>query len=152
MKCFNTSSDTLRLYINIRRMSTAFFVSVCFGYAETTETFFVRCGEDKPTPTPREGHPNDDGQRQDEQPTRTTHDERQTNEQQARNANRTANQRHDKHDKQNPSQQETTTDEQSERRTTRETKNEDEQTTQGTPPKKFNCLLAILKRYHRLGL
>lgn len=100
------------------------------------------CGsrEERPTPTPTGGHPNDDGQRQDEQPTRTTHDERQAERKQERNANRTANQQNGKHDKQNRNHGETTTDEGNERSEPTPTDDERESrepTTQETPPKKL---------------
>ena len=117
-----------------------FFVSVCFGLPKQTET--IRCGsrEGRPTPTPTGERPNDDGRRRDGQTTRTTPDERRGEKRQERNANRTADQRNGKHDKQNRNHEETTTDEgngRSEPTPTDDERESREPTTRRTPPKKL---------------
>lgn len=110
------------------------------------------CGSrgDKPTPTPTGEHPNDDGQRQDEQPTRTTPDERQEEKRQERNASRTADQQNGKHGKQSRNREETTQGEEngrSEPTPTDDERESREPTTQETPPKNFICLLALNSIY-----
>lgn len=165
LKCFTTSSNTLRLYINKRSLSIG----------------EIRVWE-KPTPKRTTRHPNDEKQRQDGQPKRSRTNGETEATKQERRTNRNADQASDTNDGATSNPTERTTDEESERRTddgersrqptteqganrraeaegtqegtttsgtnTTNATNEKRsgRTTQGTPPKKFNCLLAILKQ------
>lgn len=149
LRCVLSSRRTHVYYISTFRECQRLFRFCLFRLAETTETICCGSEGEKPTPTPTGEHPNDDGQRQDGQPTRTTPDERTATKRQERNASRTANQRNGKHDRQNRNHEGTTTDEESGRTEPTPTDGERESrepTTRRTPPTKFICLLAHPKK------